>query len=219
MINVWPWPHFKVKHGTFQNVNVIQLKKSPTKSQNFSLTLSEHVKGTLFYIISRRHFSSKFKGIEKLWKCEIFPCQNSLKWTLLTIQFAVLWNRHNTLQWAVSCPCLCHVCFIGAGHAGGRVHCSCGFWSEIHMITNNQLHWSLKVMQLGSSVSGRNIFMISHFHELNWEVSSAYYVEKKCPFTCREIVSEKLCVFVGDFFNCITFWKVPLFYLKMGSRP
>jgi hypothetical protein len=63
--------------------------KSPTKTQNFSITLSEEVNGILFYIISRRNSSSKFKVTEKLRKCEIFPSQDSLKWTLLTIQFAL----------------------------------------------------------------------------------------------------------------------------------
>jgi hypothetical protein len=54
------------------------------------MTPSEHVKGTLFYIISQINSSSKFKVTEK---CEIFPGQDSLKWTLLAIQFAVFMKQ------------------------------------------------------------------------------------------------------------------------------
>jgi hypothetical protein len=123
--------------------------KSPAKTQNFSLILSEHVivKGTLFYIVSRRNSSSKFKGTEKLWKCEIFPCQDSPKWTLdNSIAVFMKQTQHPAmgceLSLLVSCMFHSHwSCWrqgsllITTGHAGGRVHCSCGCWSEIHMLT------------------------------------------------------------------------------------
>jgi hypothetical protein len=96
----------------------------------------------------------------------------------------------------------CHVCVIATGHAGSRVHYSCGFWSVIHMLT---------IESVTPKHERHAIFIFSWFlisYELNCEDSSAY-VEK---------FSVKNSVFLWAISSIIShFEKYHCFTLKWGQ--
>jgi hypothetical protein len=127
MIDLWPWSHFNVKQWYFSKCNIID--EVTHKNTVFCNDTFWTCEGTLFYIISRRSSSSKFKVTKKLWNISL-PGQPEVDFVN---NFAVFMKQ--TQHPAMGCELSLLVSCMFTGHAGGRVHCSCGCWSVIHMLT------------------------------------------------------------------------------------